>query len=537
MALNPSGFLDQSGSQTFSVPRLVGLVERGQIRIPQFQRSFVWRSADVISLFDSIYRGFPIGTLLLWQHSGEPEEISIGSVRLQVDAMPDALHVVDGQQRMTSLFATLTQAHVVKDSLFQINFDLNRQKFVGPVRGAFPQRSIPLRDALTSNSMQMWLRNHADDFSEEEFQLADRLVGALRDYEIPAYIVTGDDHDVLREVFDRVNSAGKPLNRAQIFDGLFGGRGTDSARGVVRSLAPLGFGDVEENRIVQSLLAIRGGDVQRELRGEFSEDESPADWFDQTAIAVKRAIEFLQTQGVPHVELVPTMLPLPVLAAFFHLHQNPDPWILKLLARWLWLGWVHGFGVGNSQTPTLRRAIRAVNPTGVAANSSAVVPTPYEAVSALLAAVPAVTTTELDVGALLESKTKARRIVLLALADLKPQWADGTEIELASEFGRLGSAAVTELVAGHRSTASARGFWPTGQSVSLVAASESVRHSHGLSLAAQQALIAGDIPEFLRRRTETITGIVEHFLDRRLEPRGMTRPPLADLWLLGDGHD
>ena len=60
--------------------------------------------------------------------------------------------------------------------------------------------------------------------------------------------------------------------------------------------------------------------------------------------------------------MLPNTLPIPVLAAFFHLHPNPDPWILRLLARWLWRGWVHGFGREGGQTPTLRRAIRSVNP-------------------------------------------------------------------------------------------------------------------------------------------------------------------------------
>jgi hypothetical protein len=51
------------------------------------------------------------------------------------------------------------------------------------------------------------------------------------------------------------------------------------------------------------------------------------------------------------VLLMPNTLPIRVLAAFFHLRPTPDPWILRLLGRWLWRGWVHGFGKEGGQTP------------------------------------------------------------------------------------------------------------------------------------------------------------------------------------------
>jgi uncharacterized protein with ParB-like and HNH nuclease domain len=57
-------------ADTETVEDLVGLVRRGLVRVPSFQRGLKWESKDVIALFDSVYRGFPIGALLLRKASG-----------------------------------------------------------------------------------------------------------------------------------------------------------------------------------------------------------------------------------------------------------------------------------------------------------------------------------------------------------------------------------------------------------------------------------------------------------------------------------
>jgi Protein of unknown function DUF262 len=355
--------LDHSGSVSFTIPDIVDLAAEGAIRVPTFQRSFVWDAKDVRDLFDSLYRGFPVGTLLLWRHRAPAGKVTLGPITFDVPENPSALWVVDGQQRITALFASLSPDHRGMDERFEVHFDLAAERFVNPRRGAVPSRSIPVREALETRSLLNWLRRHGDELESEDLDLADRLGGALRDYKIPAYIVTGNDQALLREVFDRVNSAGKPITRAQVFHALFANDEVPASPGsVIQGLRPLGFGDLDESRIVQSVLAVRGGDVQRDIHGEFASNEDPADWYDQTEQALIRSISFLRSQGVEHALLLPNTLPLPVLAAFFHLHPTLDPWILRLLARWLWRGWVHGFGREGGQTPTLRRAVRSVNP-------------------------------------------------------------------------------------------------------------------------------------------------------------------------------
>ena len=77
----------------------------GRVRIPKFQRPLRWDAKDVLSLLDSVYRGYPIGTLLFWRRPAEADPIVHGTVSIAAPAVTDALWVVDGQQRIISLIA------------------------------------------------------------------------------------------------------------------------------------------------------------------------------------------------------------------------------------------------------------------------------------------------------------------------------------------------------------------------------------------------------------------------------------------------
>lgn len=527
--------LDHSAGASFAIPDLVDLAAEGSIRVPTFQRSFLWDAKDVRDLFDSIYRGFPVGTLLLWRHRAPGGKVALGPVTLDVPENPSALWVVDGQQRITALFASSSPDHRGIDERFEVYFDLATEKFVNPRRGGVSPRSIPVRDALETKTLLNWLRRFGDELESEDFDLADRLGGALRDYRIPAYIVTGDDQAQLREVFDRVNSAGKPITRAQVFHALFANDEVPgSPRSVVQELRSLGFGDLDESRIVQSVLAIRGGNIQRDIRDEFAGNEDSVDWYDRAEQALVRSIRFLQLQGIEHLLLLPNTLPLPVLAAFFHLHPTPDPWILRLLARWLWRGWVHGFGREGGQTPTLRRAISSVHPEHRRPENA---PSQFDAVKALLDFEPDRDTPQLELDNF-KTNFANSRLILLAMASLTPRMPDGRLIDLAAELQTYGVDAVTEFVPGHRAHAAARGFWPVRETTSPAdVTDDAILHSHAIDSGVAYSLKTGDVSGFIQQRGDVIRRLVHNYLDSRLEPGALIRPPLRDLALAGAAED
>ena len=94
----------------WSIEDLLEKVSEGQIRLPEFQRLFKWDSEDVLQLFDSIVRGFPIGTFLFWKGpaSSTQEGRALETQPApRVERPSELLFVLDGQQRLTSLAGVL----------------------------------------------------------------------------------------------------------------------------------------------------------------------------------------------------------------------------------------------------------------------------------------------------------------------------------------------------------------------------------------------------------------------------------------------
>lgn len=89
-----------------SVEELVGMIERGELRLPEMQRRYVWRSTRVRDLLDSLYRGYPSGAILLWE-TDEKVPLQDFAIKQQANPYHSTRLLLDGQQRLTSLSAVI----------------------------------------------------------------------------------------------------------------------------------------------------------------------------------------------------------------------------------------------------------------------------------------------------------------------------------------------------------------------------------------------------------------------------------------------
>src|SRR6266550_3100376 len=89
-----------------SVDELVSMIERGELRLPEMQRRYVWRSTRVRDLLDSLYRGYPSGAILLWE-TDETVPLQEMAVAQQMNPYQSTRLLLDGQQRLTSLSAVI----------------------------------------------------------------------------------------------------------------------------------------------------------------------------------------------------------------------------------------------------------------------------------------------------------------------------------------------------------------------------------------------------------------------------------------------
>jgi hypothetical protein len=93
--------------QNIPISTLVDMYKRGELRLPEIQRHYVWKATRVRDLLDSLYRGYPSGSILMWE-TDEAVPTRDFAVAQDSTAFAGRKLLLDGQQRLTSLTAVLS---------------------------------------------------------------------------------------------------------------------------------------------------------------------------------------------------------------------------------------------------------------------------------------------------------------------------------------------------------------------------------------------------------------------------------------------
>ncbi|MGB9789294.1 GmrSD restriction endonuclease domain-containing protein [Thermotoga caldifontis] len=212
----------------YSVGGLLENIDSGEIGLPDIQRPFVWDTTRVRDLFDSMYRGYPIGTLLFWENGFPGEHRTIGTGTKQ--RIPRLL-VVDGQQRLTALYAVMKGVRIVDK-----NFDQKRLRIAfNPLEEKFEVTNTSIERDLNwiADISILWqegfrLYDFIFDFmkrleerrglTEEERQRIPRSIQKLVNlvnYPMTALEISASaTEEQVSEIFVRINSRGRTLNQA-----------------------------------------------------------------------------------------------------------------------------------------------------------------------------------------------------------------------------------------------------------------------------------------------------------------------------------
>lgn len=503
----------------------------GALRIPPFQRRFRWDARDVERLFDSIWRGYPIGSLLLWRHEAPPARLDFGPVSLEAQARGDALFVVDGQQRLTSLIGTLL-APAGNGSPFELYFDLAGQAFRRAGRRGAPVDWLPLNEVVDTNALLSWLLAFRDRGGDEaQVAMATEVANRIRDYEIPTSVVETDDEVVLRDIFDRLNNFGRGLTRAEVFHSLhaaLSGSQPADLRALIDEVSAFGFGTPREDTVLRSVLAVRGGDVFREFRDEFGDDEDPAQTYTRASSAIKRAFAFLQRDAaIPHVRLLPYGLVIPVLTRFFALHPEPAERNRLLLRRWVWRSAIAELGGGGGATAVLRRAVQAIGQDE------------HESVQQLLTITGHPDPAPIDLNAIQLNRAAARANVAL-LSTLEPRdlvTGEAIDVPALLDQHEVALVRITSTDAKTRSLANVFIHPPLSDDEvvpALISATPETLQSHGVTPQAYEFLRSSETDAFLQARGTELDDVLTHRRTALAEIAANDRPPLSALVVADD---
>ncbi len=213
----------------YTLASLMESIANGQIGLPDIQRQFVWKNVKVRDLFDSMYRGYPVGYLLFWETGQKPGQRQIGTNEKQL--VPNRV-IVDGQQRLTSLYAVMKGIPVVRDNFSEEKIEIA----FSPLTGVFKVSDAAVKKdkRYIHNISEIWdsggnliqfatnyiegLKSLSESISNEDISRAQSALGRLHSllhYPFTALELSSSVQPTqVSDIFVRINSEGKKLNQA-----------------------------------------------------------------------------------------------------------------------------------------------------------------------------------------------------------------------------------------------------------------------------------------------------------------------------------
>jgi hypothetical protein len=344
----------QMAIATITIRQLLQRITDGEIRIPAFQRDFVWEPDRVQFLMDSIFKGYPIGTVLFWRTK---EKLSydrdLGPFTLPEPKKEYPIdYVLDGQQRLTSIFSTfqteLTTNPASKVPWVDIYFDLSAaasaqdSQFVALEPNEVQPNHVPLRILFNVAAFGRFARDIED---EEQQEMLDRLQSLFKEAVIPVETVETEEHSKIAIIFERINRGGVPLDTYQLlsawtWSGEFDLRTKFDE--LASELDEVGFSELRDDPDL--LLKCCATVVRNDASARAIIDLKGSEVRDSFAIlrnGILGAIEFLRRDcGVVSLKILPyKSMIIPLVRCFatdkmagFH----PDARQRAALKRWFW---------------------------------------------------------------------------------------------------------------------------------------------------------------------------------------------------------
>ncbi|MFE9941722.1 GmrSD restriction endonuclease domain-containing protein [Streptomyces hirsutus] len=317
----------------------------GRVVIPSIQRDFVWMRPDVRDLFDSLYRGYPVGALLLWK-TNLTVPFKTAAV-VQADKSPhQPLYLLDGQQRLTSLAWVYRPESKADGRLIDLRFDVRTQEFVNPsaVQGKDPmlfrvstllQENVQYHEVLKDAGVEY----SAPDFGEWMQRL--QKVHDIRRQQIAVITYESDDYEEVAELFARLNKGGRRLSKGDLVYSAIAARWADGLASMDAFHQYLRDSDFSLDReAVLRLMSLLAGTSARHIKLiEAAVDEvALKEAWQATEKALRLAIDFLREEcGIPRSGIMtsPNVIVVPALL----LHQRDGKLQgneQALLRRWVY---------------------------------------------------------------------------------------------------------------------------------------------------------------------------------------------------------
>lgn len=314
-------------SVTFSI--LINDIDKGVIKIPQFQRDFVWSLEQSAKLIDSIIKGYPIGTFILWESDEVLRSVrNIGGANLPATPLGSMVqYVLDGQQRMTSLYASLKGLKISRDNkvedFSEIYIDLvadeDNSIILTNVEGRNSLEVISLKDLINGGlsvlaAYPQNLHQKLEDYKER-----------LTTYRFSTILMRGASIDVATEVFTRLNVGGKSLTVFEImvaktYDATLDFDLSEKYDEVIEKLEQVGYETISDSTILQTISILLVGECARKNILKLDKSSFISMW-PKAIDAIEKAVEYFRNYyRIPVSKILPYNALIVPFSYFFYHH-------------------------------------------------------------------------------------------------------------------------------------------------------------------------------------------------------------------------
>lgn len=373
----PPNVLSRLDTDTTFLKNLIEDIKKGEIKIPAFQRKFVWKEQQALDLLDSIANNYPIGSLLLWRTPIKlATERNIGDFKLpETDDLTPTDYVLDGQQRITVIYSCLGAPDAEEG--FAVAYDVDKEVF-----GLLPQvhdpKMFPMRWLYDTTKMLDFRTGLKSYPKQAEYQQTlDTLINAVTNYKIPVVTLKELSLEEVCPIFERINSSGTKLSTYDLMVAATWSQTFDlnnEADKIAAALDRKGFGNVDPNTILKCLAAVHFGGIKREqilaLRNLKEVDMDAL--VDRTSEALLKTIDLLSTEfGIYNWDFLPYEALVVILAYIFSRIDALSREKITRVRQWFWrasfseryrvggenfvsrdLEFIHRFVVEEKESPT-----------------------------------------------------------------------------------------------------------------------------------------------------------------------------------------
>ena len=322
--------------------RVFSELESGNMRIPRFQRAYVWERSKIVKLLNSIYNQYPIGSFFLWDTDTQMESFCRDITEFGFPNKPEAnkfTFILDGQQRITSLYVTLKGKQLNGIDYKSICFNLDKRVFKIPTLKTEPN-NIPVWKIYDDLEYGNLLKEYYGTGQTELGAAIQECHQILHEYPVSIIKSMNMDLDEVVTIFERINQGGKRLSLFDLVHASVWSKDFDLREKIKEfneENAIRIFGSLDAETFTQSLALNIDGDCTNKHQLKLKNDDCKSIW-EKTLECIRLTIDFIKQLGVQQLSIIPYPSLIAVVQNYFYLSKEKyiSSDVKPLICDWFW---------------------------------------------------------------------------------------------------------------------------------------------------------------------------------------------------------